>query len=36
MTEHTKRVSKALRSLKEEGRVVAAKDERGNMTWRLA
>ena len=36
MTEHTKRVSKALRALKEEGRVTAAKDERGNMTWRLA
>ena len=36
MTEHTKRVSKALRSLKEGGRVLAAKDERGNMTWRLA
>ena len=35
MTEHTKRVSKALRSLKEEGRVVAAKDERENMTWRM-
>ena len=36
MTEHTKRVSKALRSLKEEGRVMAVKDERGNMTWRLS
>ncbi len=36
MTEHTKRVSKALRALRVEGRVSAAKDERGNMLWRLA
>ena len=36
MAEHTKRVSKALRALKVEGRVRAAKDERGNVVWGMA
>ena len=35
MTGHTKWVSKALRTLKIEGRVMAAKDHRGNMVRRL-
>ena len=34
MGEHVKRVSKAVRALKLEGRVRAAKDERGNVVWR--
>ena len=35
MTEHTKRVSKALRSLKEGGSVRQAVDGRGNVVWEL-
>lgn len=35
MTEHTKRVSKALRSLKEGGTVRQATDGCGNVTWTL-
>jgi len=33
LTEHTRRVSKALRVLKGEGVVKAAQDARGNMAW---
>lgn len=33
MTEHTRRVSKALRVLKDEGLVKAAQDARGSMVW---
>ena len=33
MREDVKRVSKALRALKVEGRIRAAKDERGNVVW---
>lgn len=36
MADHTRRVSKALRVLKGEGRVKAAKDAQGNMIWGLA
>ena len=36
MADHTRRVSKALRVLKGEGRVAAGKDPHGNMLWRLA
>jgi hypothetical protein len=35
MAEHTMRVSKALRMLKEAGRVRSAKDENGNTVWSL-
>ena len=33
LTEHTRRVSKALRNLKVEGLVRGAKDAQGNVTW---
>lgn len=33
MTEHTRRVSKALRGLREQGVVAQAVDVRGNVTW---
>jgi len=33
LTEHTRRVSKALRNLKAEGAVRGAQDERGNVVW---
>ncbi len=36
MADHTRRVSKALRVLKGEGRVKAAKDMQGTMVWALA
>ncbi|RYC31895.1 hypothetical protein D3273_10695 [Lichenibacterium minor] len=35
MADHTRRVSKALRVLKGDGRVTAGKDGHGNMLWRL-
>lgn len=36
LTEHTRRVSKALRTLKAEGAVFAALDMPGSMRWRLS
>jgi len=33
LTEHARRVSKALRKLKSEGLVKGAKDALGNLTW---
>jgi hypothetical protein len=33
LTEHTKRVSKALRVLKADGGVRGERDKRGNMSW---
>lgn len=35
MAEHTRRVSKALRGLKEDRTTVSAGDRRGNLVWRL-
>lgn len=35
LSEHTKRCSRALRSLKEEGAVMSSVDKKGNVAWRL-
>ena len=36
MTEHTRRVSKALRVLSQAGRVMRATDDLGRVVWRMA
>ena len=36
MTDHTRRVSKALRQLTQAGRVAQAKDDLGRVVWRMA